>query len=48
MVELRERIKEYGLQLNEDKTKMVNFDKLRQKSFNFLGSPSIEENLKRD
>lgn len=37
MAELRQRVKDYGLSLNEDKTHIINLDKNSNGSFNFLG-----------
>jgi hypothetical protein len=37
MVKLEERVKEYGLSLNKDKTQIVDFKRGKQTSFNFLG-----------
>lgn len=37
MQDLRDRVQEYGLVLNEDKTRIVKFKKGENQSFNFLG-----------
>jgi RNA-directed DNA polymerase len=37
MVELEKRVSDYGLSLNKEKTKIVNFSKRSRTSFNFLG-----------
>ena len=37
MQELEQRVSEYGLTLNKDKTQIVNFQKKNRTSFNFLG-----------
>ena len=37
MVELEKRVSEYGLTLNNEKTKIINFLRTHKTSFNFLG-----------
>ena len=37
MLQFKKRIESYGLSLNMDKTKMLNFNKSKENSFNFLG-----------